>query len=494
MSICSNIRKNIARKLLGKEYVILTSEEYNRIHAEFRQKVAELEKQLESVLIDEAEYRFLKHFAATLVMLEKRLHDSDNADEILKATFRTACEFYDADWAGFLELDMDAGLWWPLDWFSVKNNDMTRTYLNEFEAAAIVPRWITAMKNNEAIVVQDREEIKDDYPEEYALYERVKLYSVIAVPVKPRPCGFLAVRNPRRYVDKSLVDLLQLLAFVTLVNINDKMSKRLIQMVNKPREIKNDNDVYFKVFGNFEMRTAFGTLRSNSMDRNTSSVLLTYLALRIGKATTSVRLEKVFYPDEKDAKSKVYNIVSGARNDLKSIQLHDFLPPAGVEGYRFNSKYHIITDLTRFDELFDDIVNNSTSFRTYMNCVQIFEMYSDDIWLDVADDEITNLRLYYHQKYFIVLEKLLSILYESGDYDGVRKVAEKGLLIEPEHSEMFYWLITAYDKMNLPKASRDVQKMAENCMTTEEYNELTKRLRDKNKQSEKQIFTQNPVY
>ena len=183
MSICSNIRKNIARKLLGKEYVILTSEEYNRIHTEFRQKVAELEKQLESVLIDEAEYRFLKHFAATLVMLEKRLHDSDNADEILNATFRTACEFYDADWAGFLELDMDAGLWWPFDWFSAESNDMTKTYLNEFEAASIVPRWITAMKNNEAIVVQDREEIKDDYPEEYALYERVKLYSVIAVPV-----------------------------------------------------------------------------------------------------------------------------------------------------------------------------------------------------------------------------------------------------------------------------------------------------------------------
>ena len=477
MSICSNIRKNIARKLLGKEYVILTSEEYNRIHTEFRQKVAELEKQLESVLIDETEYRFLKHFAATLVMLEKRLHDSDNADEILNATFRTACEFYDADWAGFLELDMDAGLWWPFDWFSAESNDMTKTYLNEFEAASIVPRWITAMKNNEAIVVQDREEIKDDYPEEYALYERVKLHSVIAVPVKPRPCGFLAVRNPKRYVDKSLVDLLQLLAFVALVNINDKMSKRLVQMVNKPREIKNDNDIYLKVFGNFELRTAYGTLRSDNMYRGTSSVLLTYLALRIGKTTTSVRLEKIFYPGENDAKSKVYNIVSGDRNDLKSMQLHDFLPPAGVEGYHFNSKYHIITDLTRFDELFDDIVNNSTSFRTYINCVQIFEMYSDDIWLDVADDEIVNLRLYYHQKYFVVLEKLLSILYESGDYDGVRRVAEKGLKIEPGHVEMFYWLISAYKKMNLSKAAGDIQKMAETCMGEEEYNDLKQRLK-----------------
>ena len=106
MSICIKIRKNIAARLLGKDYIILRSEEYNRIRTEFDQKIAELEKRLESVLIDEAEYRFLKHFAATLVTLEKRLHDSDNADEILQATFRAACEFYEADWAGFLELDI----------------------------------------------------------------------------------------------------------------------------------------------------------------------------------------------------------------------------------------------------------------------------------------------------------------------------------------------------------------------------------------------------
>ena len=94
----------------------------------------------------------------------------------------------------------------------------------------------------------------------------------------------------------------------------------------------------------------------------------------------------------------------------------------------------------------------------------------------MADDEIVNLRLYYHQKYFVVLEKLLSILYESGDYDGVRRVAEKGLKIEPGHGEMFYWLISAYKKMNLHKAAEDILKMAANSMTDEEYTELKNRL------------------
>ena len=93
MSIFGRIRKQIAQRLLGKNYVILGSDEYTHIRTEFQEKIVELEKQLEAVLIDEAEYYFLKHFSSTLVMLEKRLHESDNADEILKATYQTACEF-----------------------------------------------------------------------------------------------------------------------------------------------------------------------------------------------------------------------------------------------------------------------------------------------------------------------------------------------------------------------------------------------------------------
>ena len=90
------------------------------------------------------------------------------------------------------------------------------------------------MELNQAIALRDREEIKDEYPEEYALYERVKLYSVLAVPGKPRPCGFLAVRNPTRYVDAAFADVLQLLAFVAFVNINDIMQKRMRKLTTTP--------------------------------------------------------------------------------------------------------------------------------------------------------------------------------------------------------------------------------------------------------------------
>lgn len=69
-----------------------------------------LELKAQNAKFDVEEYNFLKHFSATLIGLEKQLHNSDNTDEILKVTFRTACEFYQADWAGFLELDIESEL------------------------------------------------------------------------------------------------------------------------------------------------------------------------------------------------------------------------------------------------------------------------------------------------------------------------------------------------------------------------------------------------
>ena len=98
-------------KVNGNKYILLDKEEYTRQQEYYTQKLTEYEQLIASLQIDQVEYQFLRHFAATLIQIEKHLHSSDNADEILQATFRTACEFYDADWAGFLELDMDAGVW-----------------------------------------------------------------------------------------------------------------------------------------------------------------------------------------------------------------------------------------------------------------------------------------------------------------------------------------------------------------------------------------------
>jgi len=462
--------------MFGRWVTVIDRTEYEQRENTYQRKIAELEKVIQALHVDHNEYEYLKHLADTLVRLEKRLHNSDNASEILKETFRTACEFYDADWAGFLEVDPDSKVWWPFDWLSVKSNDMTKSYLNEFEPLSVLPRWVAAMELNQAIALQDREKIKNEYPEEYALYERVKLYSVLAVPVKPRPCGFLVVRNPQRYVDAAFADVLQLLAFVALVNINDIMQRRMRKLVRSPKDIRSANDIYIKLFGDFEFITDKGTLTSEDVDRSSTVLFLSYLAIRHKEKLPYYLLDELLAGDG-TAKRTVYNIVSQARKDLQPLQKPDLLPAAkNSSGYYFNPVYNIMTDLERFDELYNNIMEGGNTPRNYLNCMQMMELYEDDIRIDSSNEAINNIIRHYRSRFLEVVEKMIHILYESKSYNDIRQAADKGLKIEPCNPVMYFWLIVCSHETSMLTTERDYLEEARKHLVEEEYTEMLEKL------------------
>ncbi len=462
--------------MFGRWVTVIDRMEYEHQKDEYQRKLAECEKMIEALQVDRAEYDYLKHLADTLVRLEKRLHNTDNASEILKETFRAACEFYGADWAGFLEVDPESNAWWPFDWLSIKSNDMTKNYLDEFEPLSVVPRWVVAMELNQAIALRDREEIKDDYPDEYALYERVKLYSVLAVPVKPRPCGFLAVRNPTKYVDATFADVLQLLAFVALVNINDIMQRRMRKLVRSSKDIRSANDIYIKLFGNFELIADKGSITADDVDRSSTVLFLSYLAIRHKEKLPSYLLDELLAEDG-TAKRTVYNIVSQTRRDLQLLQKPDLLPNAkNTNGYQFNDAYNIMTDLDRFDELYRNIMEGGNTPRNYLNCVQVMELYEDDIQLDSSNEAINNIIRHYRSRFLEVVEKMIHILYESKQYNDIRQAAEKGLTIEPCNPVMYFWLIVCSHETAMLTTEKQYLEKAQAALVDKEYDEMLENL------------------
>ena len=154
----------------------------------------------------------------TLRILEASLHISDDAQEIAISALKKACEFYQANWCGFVAVDMELGLWTLVIWYSTDEADTTDQYLKPYESADFLPRWIKALKEDRPMVVDDIESIKDTFPQEYELYQRLFVDSILAVPIRPRPFGFLLIRNPRRYITRP--NLLQLLGVVILQQIN----------------------------------------------------------------------------------------------------------------------------------------------------------------------------------------------------------------------------------------------------------------------------------
>ena len=129
----------------------------------------------------------------------QHLSPKEVAQQVLKAT----CQFYDADWCGLIQVDLDLNLWTPFWWFNTGATDKTMLLTEEYESAEFLDRWVQTVRKGIPMVVSDAEATKEAYPAEYNLYQRLGIRSVIAVSLEPRPVALLAVRNPKRYIQQT---------------------------------------------------------------------------------------------------------------------------------------------------------------------------------------------------------------------------------------------------------------------------------------------------
>lgn len=103
----------------------------------------QVERETEAILPDSSlsveqneKIEFALEFVDTLSTLEAALHTSDDPEEIAHGAMRVACDFYQADWCGFLTVDLDLGIWTSFWWYNTQPTDRTKEFTDEFESAA----------------------------------------------------------------------------------------------------------------------------------------------------------------------------------------------------------------------------------------------------------------------------------------------------------------------------------------------------------------------
>ena len=106
----------------------------------------------------------------------RRLSPKEVAQQVLKAT----CQFYDADWCGLIQVDLDLNLWTPFWWFNMGATDKTMLLTEEYESAEFLDRWVQAVRKGIPMVVPDAEATKEAYPAEYDLYRRLGIRTLCA--------------------------------------------------------------------------------------------------------------------------------------------------------------------------------------------------------------------------------------------------------------------------------------------------------------------------
>jgi len=135
--------------------------------------------------------------------LETGLHTTDDPKEIAMQTLRTACDFYAADWAGIVELDLELGVASPGWWYNPDPKVTSIQKMYEQEDFFSMKTWISSFKHGNPIVISDISEIIKRSPQEYQVYKRLNVRSIMAVPFSSTPNGFLVIRNPSRYNNRT---------------------------------------------------------------------------------------------------------------------------------------------------------------------------------------------------------------------------------------------------------------------------------------------------
>lgn len=83
---------------------------------------------------DRCEYvQYAIEIERTLHNMQKELNTCIDPRKAAMLIMRVATEFYDADWCGILDVDMEIGVWTPIWWYDTEFGEMAQTKFEEFE-------------------------------------------------------------------------------------------------------------------------------------------------------------------------------------------------------------------------------------------------------------------------------------------------------------------------------------------------------------------------
>lgn len=412
----------------------------------------------------------------TISALEEHLHDSDDPKEIAIETLQVACNFYGGDWAGILDVDLDLDVWTPLWWYNPKRVDRTLALFGEFEIAKFMPNWVESLRTQTPIKILDPKTVQSIYPEEYRVYERLEVGSVIGVPFGPNPVGFLVIRNPTRFVDRP--SMMNILAYVLHRAMAQQKTIDSARMALSSEEIKTDKDIIINFFGSMALYTSQGVLREQEFNAPRSSRVATYLLLNRKSAHTPMEIAEALWPEEPDKLEANANYIRGYvhtfRKSFDLVSKYQLIE-SSANGYRINPEFNIMSDLQQFDLLWDQALTSISVSHKVELLKQAFALYKGPVFENACDEHwILPTVTHYKLRYIGIVNELLSTLNDTEDYVGIQQYAPKAIELAPENYKAYYWLIRAMVKLGTIELAKNEIAHAKSHLTSEEFASLKK--------------------
>ena len=387
---------------------------------------------------------------------------------------RMFCDFHQGDWAGILFADLDYAIWKPHWWYNPGCKDRTNELVEGFQSSVGLERWIQCVRDREVLVLKDVETIKDTYPEEYNLYKRLQIHSLLAAPLIQNPTGFLVVRNPQKFIHQT--SFLKMVPYVVGGAICEDQRAESQKMMVTPECIKNPNEIVIKLFGNLEIYTAKGAIFEEQIRSPKLCKLLVYLLLSKKTLHQPLAIADALWPNEERDSEKICSNIRGLvyrfRKPFQLISDEDLIISTQA-GYRLNPKLKIKTDYDQFDTLEREACHATEKMRRIELMKQAITLYRGEFFASTnSEDWVQSTARSFALRYIHLVNEILSILAEVGDIAGVHYYARKGIEFTPENVKAHFWMIHAVRCGMAPELFEAELKWSKERLTEEEYQDL----------------------
>ena len=415
--------------------------------------------------------------------LEAELHTTDDPEEIAKLALKTVCDFYGADWASIIEVDLNLCVWTHGWWHNANPQINTIQYSDDYESIKPMQRWVEAMKRSEPIIVPDTTDSSKLSSEEQRIYKKLHTRSVMAVPFGPNPAGFLVLRNITRYMNRT--SAMNTFAYVLHRAMAQRDSINKAKMALSPDEIKSKNDVRINFFGDMEIRTMNGIWKESSFNSPKCSKTVAYILLNRKASHSALAIADALYPEEStdidSLNKKIRGYIYRFRKSLELI-LDEWLIDYSQNGYRVNPSLNVTTDLQKFEHIWAQLQENPPlSLKIYL-LKQAFKLYRGAVCASYSGDHwLVGIATEYKTKYISMVNELLRILADFKDYDGVQHFALQSLKLVPENIRAHYWLLHAMYHSGAVELAKKTFYKAETDLTDDEFETLKKYISENRK-------------
>ncbi len=388
--------------------------------------------------------------------------------------FKRMIKLYDADWIGLIDFDLAVGAWSTRHFYNAVTGSSSETKIQEAESVEQAARWAEAIRNHQPIIIEDVETIKEEAPEEYEMYKRLNVQSVLGVPYRNCGSGLMVVRNPKKF--KDCYETLNIISYIVTTELIALRRRKNIERKSVEYAPKNYNEVFIKLFGEMTIVGKDFTLEDVDIPEQ-MKVIIAYMAEHRNRSYSLMQLAELLETSEASCKSLIYRFRLKWKSECNCD--NQLISTNSGKGYRLNPKLKVIFDTDSAMELIKSIEDASTNKSKVEQMQTLLGMYHGDYLHSVKEEFpfIDENRTYYKQIFANKMDDFLRILYQQNKYESLAGYAGDILKIIPYSADIYCWRILAFRRLRKSDIANATLKSAERILDADEYKLLEDKLK-----------------